>query len=561
MTQVRIQAEERPILKIFCNDFVFNVPNYQRPYSWGTEQALELYDDLLAALAPDKKIEDNDPYFLGSIVLIKEENQPKAEILDGQQRLVTLTILFAVLREWVSEDSKAGITRLLYEQGDIITGTKNEYRLILRERDMNFFREYIQEPGGIKKLLDSESNTRNPCENEAQEKIYQNAKLFWEKIKDRSPEQNQRLAQFIAQRCLLVVVSTSDFSSAYRIFSVLNDRGLDLSITDILKAEIIGKIDVQFQRDYTKKWEDLEDDLTRQGFQELFSHIRMIYRKTKPKNMLEEFRKYVLEELKPEEFIDSVLEPYAGVMTEIRNADAEVSDKIRNTVNRYLFWLNRIDNKDWIPPAMQVLKEKRDDLEYVERFLKYLERLAAGMLIWRANVNERINRYGEILNYLKDSGNLFADDSPLMLKNEERARIKQKLAGDLYLEVPTVRLYVLLRLDEHLSDGKAKYEHNVISVEHVLPQTLSGTWREHFSEDEHQKYLHKLGNLVLLSRNKNSSAGNYGFQEKKDRYFTRNGTSSFALTTQVIGEAEWTPEVVERRQKVLLRHLLDIWEL
>src|SRR5277367_2637616 len=94
-----------------------------------------------------------------------------------------------------------------------------------------------------------------------------------------------RLAQFVVTRCFLVAVETPDIDSACRIFSVLNSRGLDLSATDILKAEIIGGTPDQTRENYTKKWEDTEEDLGREPFGDLFSHIRMVYRKAKPRNI------------------------------------------------------------------------------------------------------------------------------------------------------------------------------------------------------------------------------------------------------------------------------------
>src|SRR5205085_2221623 len=117
---------------------------------------------------------------------------------------------------------------------------------------------------------------------------------------------------FILIRCFLIVVSTPDLDSAYRIFSVLNDRGLDLSHTDILKAEIIGKI-AQPRRDaYNAKWEEIEASLGREMFQSLFAYIRTIHRKVKTKDtILKEFRTYVRPTDHPEQFIDKSLKPYA----------------------------------------------------------------------------------------------------------------------------------------------------------------------------------------------------------------------------------------------------------
>jgi uncharacterized protein with ParB-like and HNH nuclease domain len=155
---ITIHATEKPLFKIFSNDFAFSIPTYQRPYSWTTDQAVELLTDLLAFLGNGlQPIEEVNPYFLGSIVLIKEEDSPEADIIDGQQRLTTLTILLAVLRTLVQPEYATELTKFIYERGDLIVGTPNRYRLKLRERDEVFFHKYIQDGKGLDSLLQLDS--------------------------------------------------------------------------------------------------------------------------------------------------------------------------------------------------------------------------------------------------------------------------------------------------------------------------------------------------------------------------------------------------------------------
>ncbi|MFZ0797389.1 MAG: DUF262 domain-containing protein [Terriglobales bacterium] len=162
-------AHEQPVAKIFSDDYVFRIPGYQRPYAWTTEQAEELLDDLLTFMqASGGPVEEMPPYFLGSIVLIKDESAPEADVVDGQQRLTTLTILLAAIRASVAEPSASEVTRLIYEKGSAILGTKDRFRLTLRERDSDFFQRYIQKEDGITQLLnlgdertDSQNNIRD----------------------------------------------------------------------------------------------------------------------------------------------------------------------------------------------------------------------------------------------------------------------------------------------------------------------------------------------------------------------------------------------------------------
>jgi uncharacterized protein with ParB-like and HNH nuclease domain len=109
-------AHEEPVQKVFSDDYVFHIPDYQLPYSWTEEHARELMEDLLAHIqAHPGPIAAMPPYFLGSIVLIKGDT-PRADVVDGQQRLTTLTLLLAAIRANVDPKLRDDITKRLYEK-------------------------------------------------------------------------------------------------------------------------------------------------------------------------------------------------------------------------------------------------------------------------------------------------------------------------------------------------------------------------------------------------------------------------------------------------------------
>ena len=175
------------------------------------------------------------------------------------------------------------------------------------------------------------------------------------------------------QRCFLVAVSTPSQQSAFRVFSVLNSRGLDLLPTDIIKSVVIGNIATSKQDDFTEKWEELEVQTGRNGFAELFGHIRMIYAKAKAKRtLLEQFRQHVLSaSASSEELVTDVIEPYAEAYLAAKNCQF-VSTANSADINSLLKWLNRIDNSDWLPPAILFLAQKKNEPEYVLWFFKKL---------------------------------------------------------------------------------------------------------------------------------------------------------------------------------------------
>lgn len=557
MTTAEITGYERNIASIFSDEFAFEIPRYQRPYAWTSEKAEELLSDLSAYLEDADDIEAIDPYFLGSIVLIKEA-APDAKVVDGQQRLTTLTILLAVLRYLAEDKDQELLTTFIYDRGNEFKGTSDRPRLRLRERDQKFFHKYIQMKtdslGGLQdldptKLSDSRRNIRN------------NALHLKNQLEAMDASQRKKLAKFILRRCFLVVVTAPERDTAYRVFSVLNRRGLDLSPTDILKADIIGEIAEGEQDHYTKHWEDIEEKLGREAFTDLFAHIRMIHRKAKAKGtILDELLKDVKPQRQPTEFIDGTLMPLSDAFYNIKYEQYRATSDA-DRVNTLFRFLNQVNNFDWMPPAILYLSNHSGDPVRFLPFFTALERLAACLMIMRRNVNDRVHRYGMLLRYIEESKDLYAAGSPLSLTDAEKRQVLDILNEPIYGE--NYARYVLLRIDSLLSTGEARYSYPVLSIEHVLPQnpTPGSEWTKWFpNEQEREQYANQLGNLVLLSRTKNAQAQNYDFQTKKTAYFDAQATP-FALTAQLRNEQKWTSGVIKRRQASLIKTLSKAWEL
>jgi hypothetical protein len=557
-----LTAKEQSLSKVFSDDYVFTIPGYQRPYAWGTEQAQELLDDLVTALnAAPAQLSESAPYFLGSIVLIKPEAAPDATVVDGQQRLTTLTLLLSAIRATVQNAQvQIGISKRIYEQGDVVSATEPTYRLSLRDRDRVFFRDHIQHEGGLTKLV--ALNAKLP---DAQARLKANAQVFLDGLSKLDEVKLTRLVQFIITRCFLVTVATPDLDSAYRIFGVLNSRGLDLSATDILKAEVIGGIQEELRDKYTQQWEDQEEDLGRDEFGDLFGHIRMVSRKAKPHGtLLKEFRDHVTPTAAPIAFMDEVLLPMADAYRQLREANY-ASIKHAELVNESLKWLNRLEFKDWVPPALAFFVRHKESPELVLRFFGDLERLSYAMLARKSGVNERIERFSALTGAVEQGLDLSSATSPLQLSPSEQFDTYTALNGPLYeTHSPRALAVLLLRIDRLLSDAAAEYQHDVVSVEHVMPQqpAPNSQWQRWVpNANVHQHWVHRLGNLALLSRKKNSAASNYEFEKKKTAYFIKGGVCSFSLTTQVLQHGEWTLEVMESRQDALMAKLESHWRL
>lgn len=291
----------------------------------------------------------------------------------------------------------------------------------------------------------------------------------------------------------------------------------------------------------------------------------MIYERDKPRLALEAgFRKFVPPfSGNADGFISDILEPLADawllLMDTVRvqkHFGIEAAKAVRS--------LDRIDNKDWLPPVLlRIWKSQQDDSAAIAKYLVALERLAYFLFVARAGVNDRISRFAAAMDEFEPRQGKEKPVSGLGLSDTEQGRFVSVLSGPLY-QISRVCRPVMQRLDEALSSGGASYD-ELVSIEHVLPQTVDdgSEWATLFpDEQERADWTHRLANLVFLTHRINTRASNWDFERKKKEYFaSSDGSSPFVITQGVLQTNKWTPEHLSIRQTQLLEKLCQVWQL
>ena len=256
---------------------------------------------------------------------------------------------------------------------------------------------------------------------------------------------------------------------------------------------------------------------------------------------------YVLDSVGRMNFIGKDLEPYADVPG----------------VSKYLRYLEQINESGWMRPAGVFHRHNLQNPEKFLRFFQDLERLAYAMFILQVSIDQRMTRYTAILHGIEQKEDLFPPSSPLQISAKEKKDILSTLDGPIYSPTPVCKP-LLLRLDSLLAEAGVRYDHPTITIEHILPRNpeRNSQWLRDFpDEKERIEWTDRLANLVLLPHIKNSSAQNYDFNHKKEVFFQKGKTVTFALTAELQYVSKWTPEVLERRQKRLLDVLKREWRL
>ena len=256
-----------------------------------------------------------------------------------------------------------------------------------------------------------------------------------------SDAKRDELISFVLNKCYLVVVTVPTDTAARRIFTVLNARGLDLTATDILKAELLERAGEPQEKRLSDRWEEIELALDRDHFTELFTHIRMIFQREKPRSALDiGFPQFVPPFLgDPKTFISDTLEPFADAFMSIEDYRT-IADSFDTHTARLVESLGRLDNKDWVPPLLLRLKQHADNQDVdVSCFTKKLERLAYFLFVTRADVNTRMARYADVLDEIDPRSERTFRSPGLTLEDLELFDLFSALDGQIYLKSRVVK--------------------------------------------------------------------------------------------------------------------------
>lgn len=561
-----LQSSSFTIFDILSGSFLLNVPGYQRPFAWTKEEAGQLLDDIIEAAAIDGDCAPDPDYFLGSVLLMDNTGGPPVnlaaampfrefDIVDGQQRLVTCLMLAAVLRD-LESNTKAAISK---RAGEMITARRRtgffkseRYRIQLALRDQPFFEKFVLEAGATLRVPDEESVAEGP-----EAAILEVRDHFVSVLKDYTPRDRQRIFGYLADKCEAVVILSDDIDRAYRMFIVLNERGKSLQRNDILKADVISRLDTADVPWAVKAWDDTATELGA-DFETFFSHLRTLYGHSRAQ-VVSAVRAVVQEEGGAAPFIRRALIPLSETFSAIRRNDASV-DGLTPRMRWYLHYLNRLAEGDWAPAAMLALRSRAEQPAQCERLLGEIDRLAHLTRLLCLGTGRRNKRFADVVAAIRDGVKLDSKHAVFAISRDEVRNIAFHLK-DLHKRNQKMCKLLLLRLNDEMSGAISHLDPNGYTIEHVLPQRppSSSEWRKWFPAAEmRSQCTESLGNLVLITQAQNDKARNALFSEKK-KIFAQG--SVLPITRDVLACEEWHKFEIDAREEHLLGIIRRIWRI
>lgn len=521
------------------------VPRYQRPYTWAEREVRELIQDLWRAYKRGATF-----YFIGQIVLVK--NHGKLEVSDGQQRLATLTMLLAYVRDRIPGRSKTYQTLIMDGQTP---------RLLLREEDQNFYLGFVQEGGHMAELarhaeigVDSKDLIANAART-----------IDAELSKIAEDRELDAFMSYVARACTLNVVDADERGCAQTVFNTLNKRGSPLSGADIIKSDLLENAGLSnTEADAAaRKWEQTEDLFERENFARLLYMMPFLLtgEPLLAPGDLASFRNAIERAGGVRKFLFEQLPRYAHALRAIFAGSIDVGPASAE-VNRRVALMKEVQEWDWAPCAIAFLAEHSTEHERARRFFQALDRFTFACELSVIENRDREARYANVIKFIADDKVLHTGEGKqraLALTEAEQGRFFATLNRSRKRD--RQRRLLLMRLESSMPGGRIVRMTDDATVEHVLPKNGGSGWNELFPDPALRTELaNLLGNMTLLTYDQNKEADIKPYGKKRAIYFDTN-SPIYALTKDIAPIEDWTLQAIEERHERLVRILSEDWGL
>lgn len=534
-----------------------SVPKYQRSYAWKEQNVDDLFQDIGSAIAEGSK-----DYFLGSVV-ISHMGAELPEVVDGQQRLATTTILLAAIRDYFfdkKDSARANNIHSDYLANTDLSSLEMIPKLQLNEVDHNYY---------LKKVLSFPDSPDRKVEalKDSHKRIEIAANLAKAYIKGYAALTNDPtkrlvdIVEFIHQKAKVIIVRVPDDANAFTIFETLNDRGLPLAITDLMKNYLFHQSGNKLPQTQ-HAWIQMTGTLEAVDKEEIIiTFIRHLwsskYGLTRERELYLKVKGTITSKQAAIDFSQELAKSsilYAAIL----NNSHEIWNDYGSSARDHMATLNELGMVQMRPLIISILEEFKP--AEIRKSLKVLVSWSVRFLVYGglgggALETQYCQRAVEIRKgIIKSTKDLIEAmkvvPSDSQFKSSfETARVSKNFLARYYL-----------RVLERQNNGEAEPElipnsnEEIVTLEHILPENPSEEWNEIDSETA-SSYHKRLGNMILLTRKINSNIGNKGFKIKKTAF----EDSKFELSKGVAKYIEWGPSQIDERQKFLAEIAVKAW--
>lgn len=552
-TQSSIKSEEKSLGSVLSDKRPLRVPTYQRNFSWTKAQITDLWDDIQSIL-----YDNQDSYFLGSMVFIQKSDN-SLDVVDGQQRLATVSLFLAAIRDGfaVANDSaRAQHVETYYLCARDLKTMEAVPKLALNEMDNDLYWQIIDSK---KNYSDLAAISKNKEIIESNRLLAQAYLAFYDFAKKGSANFTNisylsTLVEAITDSVSCIQVITNNEDSAYVLFETLNDRGIDLTLSDMLKNFLFSKAGKRIE-EAKSQWTQIVALIGQEHMKTFIRHEWMSkYGQTREKELYKKIKSDVRSNPKAIEYISN-LKTSANVYDAIRNPDHDIWSPFGVKCQQLLEEILILGPIQCYPLILSTYlsnpKELPQVLEWVVgltvRYSIICAKGTGNLETAYAKASSTMRKTPVQLKEVKESlFNIWPND------DEFKSSFKEKT-----LTTPRIIKYLLAKLETTIvGDQSLVPNPESLSVEHILPKRPGPKWSSAMRKEEYLKeHLNKIGNLTILTEPMNRDCESREFTFKKTVY----QDSKFKLTRDLCSIADWTHTEIDTRQAELADIAAKTW--
>ncbi|NOJ25814.1 DUF262 domain-containing protein [Vibrio coralliilyticus] len=553
-----LNAETDTFAGIIKGDNKFAVPLYQRDYSWDEGN----WNDLWLDIETNRKT--SSKHYMGSIVLVSKDKK-KYDIIDGQQRLTTLTVMILAVVDIINdlikkdvdvENNSKRIELLItdFVGKKSLSSLNYENKIELNETNNPFFSTYLT---NFRKPINIKSEVKS---NKLLWKCfgYFKAMLLDEVYKNDDVSTLINFVEFVSDSLLFIQITATDDLSAYLIFETLNDRGLDLSVTDLLKNYLFSIVDDSDKTHVKHIWDVTINHVSYSAFPKFLRHYWMMQNGLiQEKELFKTVKRHIKSPTSAFELLNEMSE-VSEIYSALSNHNHSFWDG-EDKVKKHIRELNLFNVTQCYPLLINAnLYFDRDEWLGVLRICAVIS--FRYMVISGLNPNALESKYNDACKAIHNGEANTARDifnilKPLYVSDEDFERNFETKSVRTKRSSKLAR-YIVYSIESHLSGHAYDYEGDSGSLEHILPENPTESWESEFPSDIEESFIYRLGNFTILEADKNRLLGNRPYEEKVDTY----KTSRYELSKK-IGYKIWSQENLSNRQKYLAKQAKAVWSL
>ena len=548
MNKLKLNTKDESLREILGNSKKYNIPKFQRDYSWEKEQLEILWEDM------QEVIQSEEYYHYMGYLVLQETDINQYKIIDGQQRLTTFSLLVLSCIKRLKEINEQERSDEIFRSFIGVKDLKTLY--VYKKLTLNINNQYYYNEAVEGRELPQRGKKKTV------HLMRQTIDFFYDKVKEYKGKEIGGLIEKISNQLLFTTIYIADEMNAYKVFETLNARGVQLSSADLLKNYIFSLIEgkdtipKEALDELEKKWKNIGDSIKDRYYTDyILCEWNSRHKIVRKRKLYASIKKEINDKNKAHNYLNLIAQK-SSLYEALINADSDLfkNEGEYKSIKASISFLKLFNIKQ--PHSLLMIAYEKHQNDF-HKILKWIQILSLRYnVICRDHPGEQEQLYNKICIRINEGCKLQEIKNKILELYPSDETFQIAFAGKTMLTQQSNKKakYILARLEEY--QNSQTIDEGRLTIEHILPQNPNEKWVDSFGNN-YDLFTQRMGNMALVKTDENKQLGQKSFDEKKELLEKHN----YSINKNIAEYEEWTSQEVESRQKYLAKTAADLWKI